>query len=97
MMRGCRGCGFIQNAAIQSQDVTERMRLLSFVKCGDLKTMKEYCIQPIERQHHMQAWERLCTQLDKAKIQYKSIKASGREAVYIKGIDARDRIQNEVI
>ena len=35
------------------------------------------------------AWERLCTQLDKAKIQYKSIKASGREAVYIKGIDAR--------
>ena len=35
------------------------------------------------------AWERLCTQLDKAKIQYKSIKASGREAVYIKGTDAR--------
>ncbi len=35
------------------------------------------------------AWERLCTQLDKAKIQYKSIKASGREAVYIKGTEAR--------
>lgn len=35
------------------------------------------------------AWERLCKQLDKAKIQYKSIKASGREAVYIKGTDAR--------
>lgn len=35
------------------------------------------------------AWERLCTALDKAKIQYKSIKAMGREAVYIKGSDAR--------
>ncbi len=35
------------------------------------------------------AWERLCNQLDKAKIKYKSIKASGREAVYIKGTDAR--------
>ena len=35
------------------------------------------------------AWERLCSQLDKAKINYKSIKASGREAVYIKGTDAR--------
>lgn len=35
------------------------------------------------------AWERLCNMLDKAKIQYKSIKASGREAVYIKGSDAR--------
>ena len=35
------------------------------------------------------AWERLCSQLDKAKISYKSIKASGREAVYIKGTDAR--------
>lgn len=35
------------------------------------------------------AWERLCRLLDKAKIQYKSIKASGRECVYIKGSDAR--------
>lgn len=35
------------------------------------------------------AWERLCNQLDKAKIPYKSIKASGRECVYIKGSDAR--------
>lgn len=35
------------------------------------------------------AWERLCNQLDKAKIEYKSIKASGREAIYIKGTDAR--------
>lgn len=35
------------------------------------------------------AWERLCTQLDKAKIQYKSIKASGREALYIKWTDVR--------
>lgn len=35
------------------------------------------------------AWERLCMMLDKAKIEYKSIKASGRECVYIKGSDAR--------
>lgn len=35
------------------------------------------------------AWERLCKQLDKAKIKYKSIKASGRESVYIKDTDAR--------
>lgn len=35
------------------------------------------------------AWERLCSALDKAGIQYKSIKASGREAVYVKGSDAR--------
>lgn len=35
------------------------------------------------------AWERLCNQLDKAKIPYKSIKASGREAVYIKGTEGR--------
>ena len=35
------------------------------------------------------AWERLCTLLDKAKISYKSIKASGRECIYIKGSDAR--------
>ncbi len=35
------------------------------------------------------AWERLCSQLDKAKIDYKSIKASGREAIYIKDTDAR--------
>lgn len=35
------------------------------------------------------AWERLCGLLDKAKIGYKSIKASGREAIYIKGTEAR--------
>lgn len=35
------------------------------------------------------AWERLCSLLDKAKIQYKSIKASGRECVYIKEYDSR--------
>lgn len=35
------------------------------------------------------AWERLCGLLDKAKIEYKSIKASGRECVYVKGSDAR--------
>ncbi|MCM1209108.1 MAG: terminase large subunit, partial [Ruminococcus sp.] len=35
------------------------------------------------------AWERLCMLLDKAKISYKSIKASGRECIYIKGSDAR--------
>lgn len=35
------------------------------------------------------AWERLCSLLDKAKIAYKSIKASGRECIYIKGSDAR--------
>lgn len=35
------------------------------------------------------AWERLCGMLDKAKIEYKSIKASGRECIYIKGSDAR--------
>lgn len=35
------------------------------------------------------AWERLCMMLDKAKIEYKSIKASGRECVYVKGSDAR--------
>ncbi len=35
------------------------------------------------------AWERLCNLLDKAKITYKSIKASGRECIYIKGSDAR--------
>ena len=35
------------------------------------------------------AWERLCSLLEKAKIQYKSIKASGRECIYIVGSDAR--------
>ncbi len=35
------------------------------------------------------AWERLCALLDKAKIQYKSIRASGRESIYIKGSSAR--------
>ena len=35
------------------------------------------------------AWERLCNLLDKAKIEYKSVKASGRECVYVKGTDAR--------
>lgn len=35
------------------------------------------------------AWERLCNLLDKAKIDYKSIRASGRECVYIKGSDGR--------
>lgn len=35
------------------------------------------------------AWERLCGLLDKAKIEYKSIKASGRGCIYIKGSDAR--------
>ena len=35
------------------------------------------------------AWERLCSLLDKAKIAYKSIKASGRECIYIKGSEAR--------
>lgn len=34
-------------------------------------------------------WERLCLLLDKAKVEYKSIKATGRECVYIKGSDAR--------
>lgn len=37
---------------------------------------------------HM-AWERLCNLLTKAKITYKSIKANGREAIYIKGSEAR--------
>lgn len=35
------------------------------------------------------AWERLCGLLDKAKIKYKPIKATGRECIYIKGSDAR--------
>ena len=35
------------------------------------------------------AWERLCGLLDKSKIEYKPIKASGRECIYIKGSDAR--------
>ncbi len=35
------------------------------------------------------AWERLCGLLDKAKIQYKPIKASGREGIYIKEYDSR--------
>lgn len=35
------------------------------------------------------AWERLCGLLDKAKIKYKSIKATGRECIYIKESDAR--------
>lgn len=35
------------------------------------------------------AWERLCSLLDKAKIEYKSIRASGRECIYIKDSDAR--------
>jgi phage terminase large subunit-like protein len=35
------------------------------------------------------AWERLCSMLDKAKIVYKSIKAIGRESIYIKGSDVR--------
>lgn len=35
------------------------------------------------------AWERLCSLLDKVKIEYKSIKASGRECIYMKGSDAR--------
>ena len=35
------------------------------------------------------AWERLCSLLDKAKITYKSIKATGRECIYIKDNDAR--------
>ena len=35
------------------------------------------------------AWERLCNLLDKAKIEYKSIKATGRECIYIKKSDAR--------
>lgn len=35
------------------------------------------------------AWERLCSILDKLKIDYKSIKASGRETVYIKSTDAK--------
>lgn len=41
------------------------------------------------------AWERLCSQLDKAEINYKSIKASGREAVYIKGTDIKLRYQEQ--
>lgn len=35
------------------------------------------------------AWERLCKLLDKAKIEYKSIKATGRECIYVKGSEAR--------
>lgn len=35
------------------------------------------------------AWERLCMLLDKAKIEYKSIKATGRECIYVKGSEAR--------
>lgn len=35
------------------------------------------------------AWERLCTLLDKAKIPYKSIKATGRECIYALHGDAR--------
>lgn len=35
------------------------------------------------------AWERLCTLLDKAKIPYKSIKASGRECIYALKGEAR--------
>lgn len=35
------------------------------------------------------AWERLCTLLDKAKIPYKSIKATGRECIYALNGDAR--------
>lgn len=35
------------------------------------------------------AWERLCNLLDKAKIEYKSIRASGRESIRIKGGEGR--------
>lgn len=35
------------------------------------------------------AWERLCSLLDKAEIDYKSIRATGRECIYIRGSDAR--------
>lgn len=35
------------------------------------------------------AWERLCMLLDKAKIGYKSIKAVGRECIYINELDTR--------
>ena len=34
------------------------------------------------------SWERLCSLLDKAKISYKSVKASGKERVYIKDLDS---------
>lgn len=35
------------------------------------------------------AWERLCAVLDKAHIEYKSIRASGRECIYLKQNDSR--------
>ena len=35
------------------------------------------------------AWERLCNLLDKAKIPYKSVKATGRECIYALDSDAR--------
>ena len=35
------------------------------------------------------AWERLCKLLDKAGIDYKSVRATGRECVYIKGCEGR--------
>lgn len=35
------------------------------------------------------AWERLCSLLDKAKIPYKSVKATGRECIYALDSDAR--------
>ncbi|MEA4965393.1 MAG: terminase [Oscillospiraceae bacterium] len=35
------------------------------------------------------AWERLCTLLDKAKIKYKSIKATGRESIRLEDGDGR--------
>lgn len=65
---------------------------------NEIVVMREiYALQSGERVLHTahrtttshSAWERLCSLLDKAKIEYKSVRASGRECVYIKGTDGR--------
>lgn len=65
---------------------------------NEIVVMREmYALQNGERVLHTahrtttshSAWERLCSLLDKAKIDYKSVRASGRECVYIKGCDGR--------
>ena len=65
---------------------------------NEIVVMREmYALQNGERVLHTahrtttshSAWERLCNLLDKSNIEYKSIRASGRECIYIKGSDAR--------
>lgn len=65
---------------------------------NEIVAMREmYALQNGERVLHTahrtttshSAWERLCSLLDKAKIDYKSVRASGRECIYIKATGGR--------